>query len=332
LSAKKIDEEEFLVRLMQTMMVLLLAGSGVCVHAQTYPSKAIRFVVPYPPGGGTDVIARPLAAKLSEFLGQQVVVDNRGGANGNIGMEFVARTPPDGYTVVMALNAQLAVNPNLYPRLPYDVVKDYAPVTLLGQAPYLLVVHPLLPAKTVKEFVALVKSRPEQLSFASSGSGSGGHLSAELFDTMAGVKMIHVPYKGAGLALPDLVAGQVQVAFITYTSSGALVRSGRLRAIGVTTLKRSPALPDLPAIAETVPGYDSVVWYGMLAPAGTPKNIVAKLNSEILRVLAAPDFRSRVTTEAVEVLGTTPEHLGDYIKNELTKWAKVVKASGARID
>jgi tripartite-type tricarboxylate transporter receptor subunit TctC len=322
-----------LFRIVYTIAWFALALSGTQVHAQsTYPVKPIRLVVPYPPGGGTDVIARPLAQKLTEFVGQQVVVDNRGGANGNIGMEFVAKSPPDGYTIVLALNAQYAVNPNLYPKLPYDVLKDYMPITLLGQAPYLLIVHPMLPAKTVKEFIAIAKARPGQLSFSSSGSGSGGHLSAELLKTMAQIDLLHVPYKGAGLTLPDLVAGQVQVSFITYTSAGSLVRAGRLRALAVTTAKRNPALPDLPAIAETVPGYDSGVWYGVTAPAGTPKNIIAKLNTDIMRVLAAQDFRGRVTSEAVEVLGTTPEQLGDYMKSELVKWAKVVRASGAKID
>jgi len=321
-----------LQRVLFAATVAMLTGVASPGHAQTYPSKPVRLVVPYPPGGGTDVIARPLAQKLTEFIGQQVIVDNRGGANGNIGMEFVAKSPPDGYTIVLALNAQYAVNPNLYPKLPYDVLKDYVPITLLGQAPYLLIVHPMLPAKNVKEFVAIARARPGQLSFSSSGSGSGGHLSAELFKTLAGVDMLHVPYKGAGPSLPDLVAGQVQVSFITYTSAGSLVRAGRLRALAVTTAKRNPALPDLPAIAETVAGYDSGVWYGVAAPTGTPKNIIARLNTEILRVLAAQDFRGRVTSEAVEVIGTTPEQLGDYMKSELVKWAKVVKTSGAKVD
>ncbi len=319
----------------RVIAALSIAGASFVAAAQaptSYPTKPIRMILPYPPGGGTDVIARPLAAKLSEFIGQQVIVDNRGGANGNIGMEFVAKAPADGYTIALALSAQYAVNPTLYPKLPYDPTKDFAPVTLLGEAPYLLNVHPSIPARSVQEFVALAKARPGQLAFASSGSGSGGHLAGEMLRTLAHVDIIHVPYKGAGPSLPDLVAGQVQFAFITYTSAGPFIRTGRLRALGVTTAKRSPALPDLPAVGEAVPGYDSAVWYGVVAPAGTPREIVAKLNTEILRVLAAPDFRQRITTEAVRPIGSTPEQLGDYIKSEIVRWAKIIKASGARVD
>ena len=300
--------------------------------AQSYPGKPIRLVLPYPPGGGTDVIARPLAQKLTEYLGQQVIVDNRGGANGNIGMEFVAKSPPDGYTLLFALNGQYAINPSLYPKLPYDPVKDYAPISLLANAPYVLVVHPALPARSVPQFLALVKARPGQLAYSSSGSGSGAHLCSELLRSLAHVEMTHVPYKGAGPALPDLIAGQVQLSFVTYTASGPHIKSGRLRALGVTTAKRSPTLPDLPAVAETVPGYEYAVWYGFSAPAGTPGEIVAKLNGEVLRVLGAPDFRSRITTEAVATIGSTPEEFGTFIKSEIARWAKVVRDSGAKVD
>ena len=300
--------------------------------AQSYPSKPIRLVLPYPPGGGTDVIARPLAQKLTEQLGQQVIVDNRGGAGGNIGMEFVAKSPADGYTLLFALTAQYAVNPSLYPKLPYDPVRDYAPISLLANAPYLLVVHPALPAKSVAELVALVKARPGQLSYSSSGNGSGAHLAGEMLRSLARVEIVHVPYKGAGPAMPDLIAGQVQLSFITYTAAGPHIKTGRLRALGVTTAKRSPTLPDLPAIGETVAGYDSAVWYGFAAPAGTPLEIVSKLNAEVLRVLAAPDFRSRITLEAVSPIGSTPEEFGSFMKSEIVRWAKVVKDSGAKVD
>jgi len=302
------------------------------VLAQSYPSKPIRLVLPYPPGGGTDVIARPLAQKLTEQLGQQVIVDNRGGAGGNIGMEFVAKSPADGYTLLFALTAQYAVNPSLYPKLPYDPVRDYAPISLLANAPYLLVVHPTLPAKSVAELVALVKARPGQLSYSSSGNGSGAHLAGEMLRSLARVEIVHVPYKGAGPAMPDLIAGQVQLSFITYTAAGPHIKTGRLRALGVTTAKRSPTLPDLPAIGETVAGYDSAVWYGFAAPAGTPPEIVSKLNTEVLRVLAAPDFRSRITLEAVSPIGSTPEEFGSFMKSEIVRWAKVVKDSGAKVD
>ena len=301
-------------------------------YAQNYPNKPVRLVLPYPPGGGTDVIARPLAQKLGEYLGQQVIVDNRGGAGGNIGMEFVAKSPPDGYTLLLALSAQFAVNPALYPRLPYDPVKDYAPISLLANAPYLLIVHPSVPAKSVRELITLVKAHPGQLAYSSSGSGSGAHLAGEMFRSLAHVVITHVPYKGAGPAMPDLIAGQVQMSFVTYTASAPHLQSGRLRALGVTTAQRSPALPDLPAIAETLAGYNSAVWYGFAAPAGTPREIVARLNSEVLRVLAAPDFRNRITIAAVAPIGSTPEEFGSFISSEIVRWAKVVKDSGARVD
>jgi len=314
--------------------LLAVASSTSAAFAQTtgYPVKPIRLIVPYPPGGGTDIIARPLAQKLTENLGQQVIVDNRGGAGGNIGMEFVAKSAPDGYTLVVGLTAQLAVNPSLFPKLPYDPLRDFAPITLLGDQPYLLVVHPSVPAQSVKEFIALARARPGQLTYASSGNGSGAHLAGEMLKSMARIDLVHVPYKGAGLAMPDLIAGQVQFSFITHTTSGPLLQSGRLRALGVTTAKRSPALPDLPAIAETLPGYDSAVWYGVLAPAGTPREIVARLNREILRVLGSADFHQRFTMAAVAPIGSTPEQLGDYIKSEIARWAKLVRESGARID
>ena len=274
------------------LCVMLLVTTHA--FAQNYPNKPIRLVLPYPPGGGTDVIARPLAQKLGEYLGQQVIVDNRGGAGGNIGMEFVAKSPPDGYTLLFALTAQFAVNPSLYPKLPYDPVKDYAPISLLANAPYLLIVHPSVPAKSVRELIALIKAHPGELAYSSSGNGSGAHLAGEM--------------------------------------SAPHIRSGRLRALGVTTAQRSPMLPDLPAIAETVAGYDSAVWYGFATPAGTPREIVGRLNSEVLRVLAAPDFRNRITLEAVAPIGSTPEEFADFIRSEIVRWAKVVKDSGAKVD
>ena len=312
------------------LLLALLTASQVC--AQSYPNKPIRLVLPYPPGGGTDVIARPLAQKLTENLGQQVIVDTRGGANGNIGMEFVAKSPPDGYTLLFALSAQFAVNPSLYPKLPYDPVRDYAPISLLANAPYLLIVHPSLPVKSVPELLAFVKQRPGQLAYSSAGNGSGAHLAGEMLRSLARVNFVHVPYKGIGLAMPDLIAGQVQLSFVTYTAAGPHVKTGRLRALGVTTAKRSPTLPDLPAIAESVPGYDSAVWYGFAAPAGTPGETVARLNSEVLRVLAAPDFRSRIMLEAVAPIGSTAEEFGSFIRSEIARWAQVVKDSGAKVD
>ena len=315
---------------LRTLLISLFSVSQA--YAQIYPGKPIRLVLPYPPGGGTDVIARPLAQKFTESLGQQVIVDNRGGAGGNIGMEFVARSPADGYTLLFALTAQYAVNPSLYPKLPYDPVRDYAPISLLANAPYLLVVHPSVPAKSVAELIALMKARPGQLAYSSSGNGSGAHLAGEMLRSLAHVEITHVPYKGAGPAMPDLIAGQVQLSFVTYTAAGPHIKTGRLHVLGVTTAKRSPTLPDLPAIAETVPGYDSAVWYGFAAPAGTPPDIIARLNSEVLRVLASSDFRSRITLEAVAPIGSTPEEFGNFIKSEIVRWAKVVKDSDAKVD
>jgi tripartite-type tricarboxylate transporter receptor subunit TctC len=300
---------------------------------QAYPVKPVRMVLPYPPGGGSDTIGRPLAQKLSESLGQQVVVENRGGANGNIGMEHAARAAPDGYTIVFALTAQLAVNPALYGKVPYDPVKDFAPITLLGTGAYILVVHPSLPAKTLKQLIALAKAQPGQIAYSSSGNGSGGHLAAELMNSMAGIRMLHVPYKGGGPALVDLIAGQVQVLFSTQLASWPHIQGGRIRALAVSTAKRPASIPDLPTIAEAgLPGYDSGVWYGVLAPAGTSREIITRLNGEIVRALNLPDYRGLLVNNAIDPIGSPPEQLGQYIKSELVKWAKVVKDAGVRVD
>lgn len=312
--------------------VALSASCMAPASAQTYPAKPIRIVVPYPPGGGTDIVARTLAQLMTPAIGQQVVVDNRGGAGGNIGMEAVAKAPPDGYTLVFAITAQLAVNPALYPKLPYDLIRDYTPVTLAGIAPYVLVTHPALPARSVKDVVALARKAPNDLRYGSAGNGSGSHLSGEMLNALAGVKTMHIPYKGGALAMTELIAGQLQISYLTYTSTSGFIRSGRLRALAVTTAKRSPVLPDLPAISETVPGYDSAVWYGALAPAGTPGEIVARLNREFLAALKTSELRQRLTAEAFEPIGSTPEHLGTYMKSEITRWAKLVKDIGAKLD
>jgi tripartite-type tricarboxylate transporter receptor subunit TctC len=313
--------------------MLCALAAGPAGAQQAYPLKPVRLVLPYPPGGGSDTIGRPLAQKLAEGLGQQVVVENRGGANGNIGMEHVARAAPDGYTIVLALTAQLAVNPGLYAKVPYDPVKDYAPITLLGTGTYILVVHPSLPVKSVKQLVALAKAQPGQIAYSSSGNGSGGHLAAELLSSMAGIRMLHVPYKGGGPALVDLIAGQVQVLFSTQLASWPHIQSGRIRALAVSTAKRPASIPDLPTIAEAgLPGYDAGVWYGILAPAGTPGEIIARLNTEIVRALSLPDYRKFLVSNAIEPIGSPPEELGRYIRSELVKWAKVVKDAGVRVD
>jgi tripartite-type tricarboxylate transporter receptor subunit TctC len=311
---------------------VLCLGYGSAI-AQPYPSKPVRLVLPYPPGGGSDTIGRPLAQKMSENLGQQVVVENRGGASGNIGMEYVARSAPDGYTLVFALTAQLAVNPGLYQKLPYDPIKDYAPISLLGAGGYILVAHPSLPAKNVKELITLAKARPGQIAYSSSGNGSGGHLAMELLNHMAGIKMLHVPYKGGGPALVDCLAGQVQLLFATQLASWQHIQAGRIRALATSTLKRPTSLPDLPTVAEAgLPGFDAGVWYGLLAPAGTPREIVTRLNGEVVRALQQADYRKLLVGNTIEPIGSSPEQLGQYIKSELAKWSKVIKDANVHVD
>ena len=320
---------------------LLLAAAGLSLvllqvlsaSAQSYPDKPIRLVIPYPPGGGIDLVGRPLAEKLGEAFGKVVVVDNKGGASGNIAMQHVAASPPDGYTIILALNTQIAVNPALFTKLPYDTVKDFAPISLIGSAPYLLVANPKFPVASVRDIIALVKAKPGAVSYASAGNGSGAHLSTEMIKTMAGVNIVHVPYKAIATGIIDVIAGNVQIMFVTIGSVKGHVSAGRLKAIAVSGAKRSPAIPEVPTVAESgLPGFDSGVWYGILAPAGTPADIVARLNGEILKAIKSPDYQKRLAAEAVELSGSTPEEFRVYIGSELGKWAKVVKDSGAKLD
>jgi tripartite-type tricarboxylate transporter receptor subunit TctC len=315
--------------------LLCAAALTSAAHAQTaatFPSKPIRLIVPYPPGGGADTIVRPLAQRLGENLKQQVVTDNRGGANGNIGMELAAKAPPDGHTIVFALTGQLAVNPALYKKVAYDPIKDYEPITLLGSGPYIVLVHPSLPVKTVKELIALARAKPNQISYASSGSGSGGHLVNELLNSMANVKMLHIPYKGGGPALVAVLAGEAQVLSSPYATAKPHMDSGRLRPLAVSTSRRLTGV-DLPTIAEAaLPGYDAGVWYAFLAPAGTPRDIVTKLNAEILRAASHPDVKAVLSRSAIEPIGSTPDELGKFMKAELSKWAKVVKDANIHVD
>lgn len=326
---------------MKTLLHSMIVGffcvagvaAGLPAHAQPYPAKPIRLVVPYPPGGGSDTIMRPFVQLLGERLGQPIVVDNRGGGGGSVGMEAVAHAAPDGYTLLTALTAQLAVNPALYKKLPYDPVKDFAPISLFADGPYLLVVHPSLPVKSVKELVEFARKNPDKISYASSGNGSGGHLAAELLKSMTGIKMVHVPYKGGGPALTGLLSGEAQVLFAPYASARGQIKDGRIRALGVTTARRPKAIPDIPTIAEAgVAGYDSGVWYALLAPPATPRAIIDRLNRETLAVLKNPDFAKLLVEQAIDPIGSTPEELAQYIKSEIDKWAKVVKEAGVRID
>ena len=315
--------------------VLMLAAAILALHAtaDVYPSKPIRFVVAFPPGGGTDIIARSIAHKLAERLSQQVLVDNRPGAGGNIGTDIVAKSAPDGYTMLMGSAGPLAINASLFERMPFDPIHDLAPVTLAATTPNVLVVHPSLEVKSARELIALARARPGRINFASSGFGTPAQLAGELFNSMAGVKLVHVPYKGAAPALADLLAGQVQVMFSTMPPALPHVRDGRLRALAVTSLRRSPAAPDLPTVDEAaLPGFEANTWHGVVLPAGAPTAIVSKLNREIVAILHLPDVVERLAGQGAETLGSTPEEFGAYIRSETAKWAKVVRESGAKAE
>jgi tripartite-type tricarboxylate transporter receptor subunit TctC len=302
-------------------------------QAQPYPSKPIRFVVPYPAGGPLDTIARLLGAKVAESTKQPVIVDNKPGAGGNIGADIVAKSPADGYTILMGAVATHAINPTLYKSIPYDAIRDFAPVTQVATTPNVLVVHPSVPAANVREFVAYAKANPGKLSFGSGSIGSAGHLAGELFKAMAGVEMTHVPYKGAAPAMQDLVGGQIQLMFDNLASSLTQVKAGRIKALAVTTAKRSQFAPDLPTVAESaLPGFDISTWFGVFAPAGTPKAALDTLHAEFTRALAAPDVREKMLALGAEPVGSKPEEFAAYIKAEAGKYAQVIKASGAKVD
>jgi tripartite-type tricarboxylate transporter receptor subunit TctC len=319
------------------LLIAMALAACAPVAAQTgappaWPAKAIRVVVPYPPGAGTDLHARALAQKMTESLGQPVIVDNRSGANGILAMELVAKSPPDGYTIVYALPAQYAVNPALYTKLPYDPVRDFDPIMLVVRTPLVLFAHPSVPVRSIKELVQLARAQPGALTVASAGNGSAGHLCLEMFKLMSRTRILHVPYKGAAPSMVDLVAGHAQLSFLAWSTAGGYVKSGKLRALGVTSGKRAAAIPDLPAIAETLPGYDIANWYGAAGPKGMPRAIVDRLNTEIGRALNTPQLRQGFEREAIEPIGGTPEAFGDYIKSEMVKWGKLVNASGLKID
>lgn len=297
--------------------------------AQDYPSRPVRFVVPYAPGGSTDTLARTLGVKLTDLLGQQVVVDNRPGANGNIGMDIVAHAVPDGYTIVLGYIANLAIDPSLYPKMPYDPVRDFAPITEIASSPNVLVAHPSVPAKSFKDLLAKAKQGP--FNFASAGVGSVGHLTGELLNQMAGIRMVHVPYKGSGQAVTDLLGGHVQLMFSGFSSTLPHIRAGKLRALVVTGAQRSPAAPDVPTISESgFPGFEATAWYGVLAPAKTPKPVVSRLHGDIVKALQNPEVNKRLAGLGFEIVGSTPEQFSAYIKSEIKKWEKAVKASGAK--
>ncbi len=314
-------------------LAFLTACIAPAAFAQAFPNHSIRLVVPFPAGGTTDILARDVAKRLTETLGQAVVVDNRAGAGGNIGADIVAKSAPDGYTLLMGTVGTHAINPSLYAKMPYDHVKDFVPVVLVAGVPNVLVVNPSVPINSVADLIKMAKAKPGSINFASSGSGTSIHLSGELFKTMTGVDMTHVPYKGSSPALTDLMGGQVQVMFDNLPSSLALIKSGKLRAVAVTSLKRAPALPDVPTVAESgVPGFEASSWFGILAPAGTPAPIVAKLNAEVNQWLQSPEGKAQLLAQGAEVAGGPPDRFVAHIRAESDKWAKVVKASGAKVD
>jgi len=330
-----------LIPIRAVCVALALACAGGLVHAQspatgpgkTFPAKPLRIVVPYPPGGPIDIVTRPLAQKLNEGMNTPVVVDNRAGANGIIGIEHVARSPADGYTLVVGSAGSFAINPNVYPRLPFDVVRDFAPVSLFVTVPELLVVHPSLPAKSVKELVALAKARPRQLNYGSSGVGGTPHLAVELLKQSAGMDVVHVPYKGMGPATMDLIAGQVQLAFADLPVLLPQVKAGKLRALAVSTSKRSANLPAVPTMAESgFPKINIMNWYALFAPAATPKDIVAALNAETAKVVAKADMRTFVQDQGGTAVSSAPAELAALLRAELDMWSKVVKTAGVKVE
>ncbi|MFO1314726.1 MAG: tripartite tricarboxylate transporter substrate binding protein [Burkholderiales bacterium] len=302
-------------------------------HAQTYPSRPIRLVVPFPPGGATDILGRAFAQKLSDQLGQQVIVDNKPGAGGTIGSDLVAKSAPDGYTLLMATTSTHSIAPSLYASLPYDPVRDFVPVAHVADSTNLLVVGATVPANNVRELIALAKAQPGKLNYASSGSGTIVHLTAELFSSMAGIQMTHVPYKGTALAVPDIMSGQVTMIFDNIVSAQPGLKTGKVKALAISGTRRSPLAPDLPTVAESgLPGFASDTYFGLFAPAGTPRAIVDRLNADANRILAQPDFRERLASLGADTAGGTSEAFAALIQSERDKWAKVVKASGAKAE
>ena len=313
----------------RSLLGIACVSLAVASSAQDYPTRPIRYVVPFTAGGGGDIIIREVAQRLTARLGQTVIVDNRAGAGGSLGTEIVARAAPDGYTLLMANVAPMAINVSVYKKLNYDPLKDFAPVTTLASFPNILVLHPSVPAQTLPQLIALARAKPGQLTYASAGAGSTTHLAAEFFKSRAGVDLIHVPYKGGGAALIDLVAGQVTLYFSSLPAALPMVRSNRLRALGVTGLARAIAAPDVPTIAESgFPGFEAVTWIGAVAPAATPPAIITRLNKELVEIMQAADMRDKMIAQGAEPMTNTPEHFAVYIKTETAKWAAVVKQAG----
>ena len=316
----------------RSALALLLLFAFAVKAADSYPSKPVHLILPFPPGGGTDILGRLIGEQLTMRLGQPVVQENRGGAGGNLGAEAVARAAPDGYTLLLAAPT-LAISPTLYPKLAYDPLKDLAPIALVATVPNVMVTHPSVPARTLQEFIALAKRRPGELNFGSGGAGTSNHLGGELFNMVAGVKLVHVPYKGVNLAMQDVLAGNVQLVFIGIPAAAPHIRAGKLRALAVVAPQRSSALPDVPTAAEAgLPGFEVTTWYGVLAPAGTPRAIVERLNTELGRIMLAPELQPRLADMATEPRSGTPEAFAAYLREETAKWGKVIRDAGLRAE
>ena len=312
------------------LIALALVMTAGAAGAQTYPTKAVRLVVPFLAGGSTDIVGRTVAQKLSEMWGQQAFVDNRPGGGTTIGTEMVAKAAPDGYTLLVT-PAPFTINPSLLTKLPYDALTDFAPITLINTTPLVMVVNPGVPAKNVKELIALAKAKPSKLNFGSSGTGGSNHLAGELFDAMAGVKMVHIPYKGNAGALTDIVGGHLDVVYNGITSAVALIRGGKLRALAVTSLQRSAALPDVPTLNESgLKGFEAVAWNGLSAPAKTPRDVIMKINADVIKIVNSPELKERLKADGSDPVGNSPEQYAAFLRNEIAKWAKVIKFAGVK--
>ena len=320
----------FARKLAAALLVVVATSTETPAVAQAYPSGPMRIVVPFTPGGGTDILARVLGQKLTESWGQPAVVDNRAGASGTVGTAVVAKAPADGHTLLI-VPAGYAGNPSLYKHLPYDHKRDLAPVSCLASGPLTLVIHPSFPARSIKEFIAIGRARPGEINFGSSGAGTLPHLSAELFSSMSGIKMVHIPYKGAGAAVTDVMAGRVPVYFMNILQSLQLIKAGKLRALGVTTPQRSPIAPEIPAIAEAgLTGYDMTNWYGLLVPAATPREVIVKLSAEVGRILKLPELTARLADDGMTVVASTPEQFAAFLARETDKFTRVIEAAGIK--
>lgn len=320
-----------MLRIGSLILGIAAAAASLPGYAQPYPSKPVRLINAFAPGGASDVVARSFANKLTDYLGRQVTVENRVGAGGNVASEYVARSPADGYTLLMG-TLFLATNQSLYSKLTWDAQRDFAPISMVTASPLILCVHPSLPVRNTKELIALAKKRPGELNFPSAGNGTSMHLSGELFNMMAGIKTQHVPYKGSGPGVIDLVSGQVQFMLNPMPEPMAFIKDGRLRALATSTAKRISALPDLPPVADAIPGYETITWQGFLVPTGTPKEIIDRLHAEFIKALKDPEFASRMRGMGLEIYGTTPAEFSQFIRDENVKWTKVIKATGARVD